>query len=284
LAEEHWVLLDFGERLAKFGPKDRLVLCLVGWTDYPYPESLWAAEQAGVKMLPPVLERLGEDGNWHLIAADVGFPAGLPRLMTWEATGKLGGARCVLRLRTNMQIYWDQIFVAPLLEAVPAATGGKNFRVHRLEVSAATLATRGCVQEFSPDGKQPSLYDHDRIERVPVSQLAGNLTRFGDVTELLKQRDDRFVIFGPGEEVTVRFDARALPPPEPGWTRSFVLRTWGYCKTCGPFIATGDTVGPLPFHAMSHFPYGPDEHYPQSAAHQDYLQRFNTRRVGGTSH
>ena len=45
-AEEHWVELDFGDRLSKFGPNDHLILCLAGWTDYPYPESIWAATQA----------------------------------------------------------------------------------------------------------------------------------------------------------------------------------------------------------------------------------------------
>ncbi len=285
LAEEHWVELDFGDRLAKFGPRDRLVLCAVGWTDYPYPESIWAADQAGVAMLPPVLERLGEDGKWHTVAADAGFPAGLPRLTTLEVTGKLGGPRCVLRLRTNMHVFWDQVFVAPLLERVhssvrPGPVSGKGVRVTILPVRGAALAARGCVQEFSPDGKQPAIYDHDRIERVPVSRLAGRLTRFGDVTELLQERDDRFVIFGPGEEVTVRFDARGLPPLKEGWTRSFVLRTWGYSKSSGPFVATGDTVEPLPFHGMSRFPYGPGEHYPRTALHEEYQRRYNTRRVG----
>jgi hypothetical protein len=290
LAEEHWVELDFGGRLTKFGPKDRLVLCLAGWTDYPYPESVWAAEQAGVAVQAPVLERLGADGNWHTVAADAGFPAGLPRMMTLEVTGKLGGPRCVLRLRTNLQVYWDQVFVAPLLERVPSPTrpglvtgagATTSMRVTCLPVSAATLAARGCVQEFSPDGRQPALYDHDRIERVPVSQLAGRLTRLGDVTELLTERDDRFVIFGPGEEVTARFDARSLPPLPPGWRRSFVLRAWGYSKSAGPFVVTGDTVEPLPFRGMSNFPYGPGEHYPRTPLLEDYRRRFNTRQVGG---
>src|SRR5438874_11087366 len=60
-AEEHWVELDFGDRLAKFKLDERLILCLAGWTDYPYPESIWAATQAGVPLLPPVLERLQPD-------------------------------------------------------------------------------------------------------------------------------------------------------------------------------------------------------------------------------
>jgi hypothetical protein len=136
------------------------------------------------------------------------------------------------------------------------------------------------MKEFSPDGRQPTIYDHDLLESVPTAGPAGNLTRLGDVTELLRERDDRFVIFGPGDEVTVRFDARKLPPLPAGWTRSFVLRTWGYCKDGGPFTAHGDTVEPLPFAAMSNYPYGPDEHYPRTPSHDDYRRRFNTRRVG----
>ncbi len=41
-----------------------------------------------------------------------GYPAGLPRLTTLDLTGKLTGPSCVLRLRTNMECYWDQAFVA----------------------------------------------------------------------------------------------------------------------------------------------------------------------------
>jgi tetratricopeptide (TPR) repeat protein len=267
-AEEHWIELDFGDRLAAFGPRDRLVLCLAGWTDYVYPESLWAAAQAGVAMQPPVLEKQAADGSWQPIVPDLGFPAGLPRMMTLEVTGKLGGPRCVLRLRTNLCVYWDQVFVAPLLERAQAV------RETDLEVVSATLATRGCAQEFSPDGRQPTVYDHDRLEPVPVHRPLGCLTRLGDVTELLRAADDRFVVFGPGDEVTVRFDARRLPALPAGWTRSFVLRTWGYSKDTAPFTAHGDTVEPLPFRGMSNYPYGPNERHP----HPDYRRQYNTRR------
>jgi hypothetical protein len=106
------------------------------------------------------------------------------------------------------------------------------------------------------------------------------MTRYGTVTELLRERDDCFVIFGPGDVLTVKFDARKLPPLPKGWVRSFVLRTWGYCKDCAPFTATGDTVEPLPFHQMSTYPYGPKEHYPRSNKHQAYLREYQTRQVG----
>jgi hypothetical protein len=267
-AEDHWVELDFGDRLAKYGPHDRLVLCLAGWTDYPYPESIWAAHQAGVQVQAPVLERLGPDGHWQTVC-EAGFPAGLPRVMTLDVTGKLTGPSCVVRLRTNMQVFWDQAFVAP-------CTG--TFRATPLEVDTARLSVRGCMQEFSPDGRQPTVYDYDRLDAVPVSRLAGRLTRLGDVTELLRGLDDQFVIFGPGDDLDVRFDARGLPELPAGWTRSFVLRTWGYCKDCAPFTATGATIEPLPFRAMGNYPYGADRKYP----HPEYDRRYNTRPVGRT--
>ena len=153
-------------------------------------------------------------------------------------------------------------------------------RARTLEVSQASISARGCMQEFSPDGKQPTIYDYDRLDAVPVSRLAGKMTRYGDVTELLQATDDRFVIFGPGDEVSVHFDATGLPTLPAGWKRSFVLRTWGYCKDCAPFTATGDTIEPLPFRAMTKYPYGSEESYPRDAAHVEYQRRYNTRQVG----
>jgi tetratricopeptide (TPR) repeat protein len=274
-AEEHAVTLDFGDRLAKFGPKDRLFLCLAGWTDYPFPESIWAAQQAGVEMLPPVLERKTANGKWEKIA-DAGFPAGLPRLMTLEVTGLLGGPHCELRLRTNLHVFWDQIFVAPVLESVTPGQGRGGVRGTVLEVKDADLSGRGRMKEYSPDGRDPTLYDYDRLDSFPVSRLSGRLTRYGDVTELLRGADDRFVIFGAGDELSVRFDAGKLPPLPEGWKRSYVLRTWGYCKDASPFTAHSETIEPLPFRAMSNYPYRSDEKHPDP----EYDKKWNTRPVG----
>ena len=59
-----------------------------------------------------------------------------------------------------------------------------------------------------------------------------------------------------------------------------MLRTWGYCKDCAPFTATGETVEPLPFRAMKHYPYEPEESYPRDPRHEEYRRRYNTRQVG----
>ncbi|MFO0926946.1 MAG: CRTAC1 family protein [Gemmataceae bacterium] len=56
-AEEHHVELDFADRLSGLKSDGPVYLCLAGWTDYAFPESIFAAGQAGVAMLPPVLER-----------------------------------------------------------------------------------------------------------------------------------------------------------------------------------------------------------------------------------
>jgi tetratricopeptide (TPR) repeat protein len=285
-AEEHWVELDFGDRLKEFGAKDSLILCLAGWTDYPYPDSIYAAEQAGIALLPPVLERQGVDGKWEKIC-EASFPAGLPRMMTLDVTGKLSGPSCQVRLRTNMQVFWDQIFVAPLEHRVPYEPDAKEvkgtdfLRVTALKVESAELSPKQCMLEYSPDGRQPTIYDYYRQGTNPVTVPAGRITRYGDVTELLTKTDDCFVIFGPGDELTVNFDATKLPPLPESWTRDFVLRTWGYCKDCAPFTATGDTIEPLPFRGMDAYPPQKTK-YPDDALHNEYRKRYNTRPVGKT--
>jgi tetratricopeptide (TPR) repeat protein len=275
-AEEHSIELDFGTRLASFGAKERLFLCLAGWTEYPFPESSWAAHQAGVREQWPILERQDEAGRWHSLG-EAGFPAGLPRMMLVEVTGKLTGPHCRLRLRTNMHICWDQAFVAAGVSPVANAPGSPCATC--LEVREATLGRGRIPGERSPKGRGPVVYDLDKLENVPLVRQSGRLTRFGDVTELLHGHDDRFVIFGPGDDLTVRFDVGSLPALPNGWRRSFVLRTAGYCKDNALSTAHGMTVEPLPFAAMRNYPYASEQHYPNDAAHQDYRRRYLTREV-----
>jgi len=99
------------------------------------------------------------------------------------------------------------------------------------------------------------------------------------VRDLVRQVDDMFVISRPGDEIALSFDAGTLPPLPSGWTRSFLLYAHGYSKEMNPRSASPDTVGPLPFRAMTKYPYGPDEHYPDTPAHREYLARYNTRVV-----
>lgn len=234
-AEEHTLTLDFGSL-----PKaDRWHLVLSGWTEYPYPESMYAATTAGIALLPPVLEQL-TNGKWEKVC-DLGFPAGLPRTMTSPLPASPTGP---LRIRTNMQVYWDEIFIAPAVDAESVT----------LDVKRADLAARGFMKEILPGGQPPVAYDDAKTDPPVATRWKGKLTRLGDVTELLTGFDDRFVLCGPGDEVTVRFDVSKLPAVKEGWSRSYVLISKGYCKDTSTTTMTGGTVGPIPFRGMPNYP------------------------------
>ncbi len=49
-AEEHGIVLDFGDRLSRFGAGDHLTLCLAGWTEYPFSQTNYAASTAGIAL------------------------------------------------------------------------------------------------------------------------------------------------------------------------------------------------------------------------------------------
>ena len=70
--------------------------------------------------------------------------------------------------------------------------------------------------------------------------------------------DDKFVIFGGGDELTLRFTPPAAPTGDVN--RRFLLLSDGYYKDLKQTI--DHTVEPLPFAAMSNFPYADDRALP----------------------
>jgi hypothetical protein len=81
-----------------------------------------------------------------------------------------------------------------------------------------------------------------------------------------------------GDEITVRFSGRTLPPVKPGWKRDFFLYTRGWAKDGEPNTAFASTVEPLPFSRMSNYPPGPGEQAPNTPEYQQYLREYLTRR------
>jgi hypothetical protein len=104
-------------------------------------------------------------------------------------------------------------------------------------------------------------------------------TRYGDVLTLVNddQPDDRFVIMGSGDELRLRFPTETMPPLPEGWKRDFLLLVVGWAKDADFNTAYSQTVEPLPFHAMSAYPYPNPEHYPDDETHRDYSRQYNTR-------
>ena len=179
----------------------------------------------------------------------------------------------VFRMRTNLQLYHDRVMLG-------VDAGGARSRLHRVAPREAHLHEYGYPREYSPDGAQPLLYDYGLIDPgYPFKSMTGDYTRFGEVAPLLAEPDDQYVIFGKGEELTLRYPAAALPQLEKGMRRTFLLYTVGFCKDMDPYTAFPDTVEPLPFLKMSNYPYRADEHYPDDEEHNQYRAEWNTRRV-----
>jgi len=271
-ADDHFVELDFGDRLAKLAPNKRLILFLYGWVEYGYSSTNYAAAQAGMQAKAPSIHVL-RDGKWTELFGEVGYPAGIRHMMTLDVTGKIRAGDRKIRISSNMELYWDRIFLAEHL-------GSAGLSVREVSVRSADLHFRGYPREYSPDGRHPMLSDYDNIDTaIPWKLMSGDYTRFGEVAELLGKADDCYVIMGRGEELTLRFAADAFGAVPKGRRRTFILKTDSFCKDMDLYTAYPDTVGPLPFHSMSGYPYGPNEQYPDTEKTRAYRRRFNTRKV-----
>jgi hypothetical protein len=277
--DEQVLELDFGDRLADVKPGDGVELCANGWIEYGYTRTSVAAAGEGFSYVGPLLEAWSEsDKSWKTLVASLGYPAGFPRVMTYDLTGKVSRDTPRLRIRTNYEIYWDRVWLAPKLDAA------KTTHVTVLDPSSADLRWTGYPREYSPDGRAPRIYDYQTMDpSAPWKTMEGDFTRYGAVLPLLIASDDEFVIYGKGEEIELLFDTAKLPPLPAGWKRSYVLRFDGYCKGQELYTANGWTVEPLPFHAMSNYPYRADERYPDDAAHRQYRAEWNTRHVRGVA-
>jgi tetratricopeptide (TPR) repeat protein len=270
-AKEHAIELDLGRDAVN---AKRTLLLLTAWIDYADSTSNLAASQAGAKLVPPYVQVKNAQGEWQTVIAQMGFPAGLPKTMTVDLTGKFLCQDSRVRIVTSMRLYWDQILVD---------TAGGDFpaRVTTLEAAKAELRWRGFPREYSPDGHKPLVYDYRTIEPfAPWKAHLGNYTRFGDVRELLLAPDDMYVITRNGDEMQVDFDARRLPRLPKGWKRDFLVFADGYGKDMDLNSARPETVGELPYHGMKSYPYSPGDKYPDSEKHREYQRKYNTRTVG----
>ena len=271
-AEPHTLELDLGKAY-EGGP---LRLLATGYIDYFSANGMYAAHQSGIRPVAPYVEALSAGGRWMRVLNDMGFPAGLPRTMVADLSGRLPAGTRRIRIRTNLQIYWDQMLldrtdehsVARRVTEVPLAGARLNYHGYPRQVARSLPGDLTFVYEdVSPTG--------------PYAHEAGNYTRYGDVLPLLRQADDRFAVFGSGEEVALDFDASRLPELPQGWKRDYFFMANGYEKDMDFYAADANTVTPLPFHAMGSYPYGKGRAYPQDDAHLKYLLQYNTRQVSG---
>jgi Tfp pilus assembly protein PilF len=270
----HTLTFDIGA----WTPAHPLHLLLTGYIEYFSASSMYAAWQAGLRPQPPVLQAQMQDGSWRTILPDMGFPAGLQRTITVDLTGRLPRGVHRLRMRTNLQIYWDQIVV----DNGPDRSG--EIRETEVPLAASTLEFRGYPQQIERKTPGDLTYRYDSVSQTgPFGHQRGQYTRYGNVTPLLQTIDDRFVIFGTGEDLDAEFDARTLPPLPPNWQRDYFFYANGFVKDMDFHEAAPFSVGKMPFHAMPQYPYHAPHAYPLTPGAVRYQLLWNDRYNSGES-
>jgi hypothetical protein len=269
LADLHVLDLDFGSA----APDNRAVLILNGWVDWADGSTFVAASQADRRgFILPSLQVKDAAGRWTTVVEDMGMPAGKPKTIAVDLTGKFLSASREVRIVTNLCIYWDEIFLSEDSRA-------PETRLTRLDAMKANLRYRGfSTPTIHPARTQPESFDYSRLMDLSMwNPTPGLYTRYGDVLPLVTSIDDRLIIMGSGDELILEFPAAKLPPLDAGWRRDFMLLVDGWAKDADANTAFPNSVEPLPFHGMSSYPYPAGQHFPDDELHRDYRARYNTR-------
>ena len=266
----HSLELDLGEPY-RGGP---LWLLMHGEIEYFTATGMYAADQSGLKPIAPYVEALDAKGRWVRVVDDMGFPAGGPRTITADLTGKLPNGSRRIRIWTNLEIYWDSILIERTRQ-------NQSANIHQVPLVHATLRFHGFPLkiEGQPPGRVNYVYEKASATG-PYTRPAGLYTRYGDVLPLLTEFDDQLVVFGSGDEVALEFDPSHLPALPQGWRRDYFYAAHGYEKDMDFYSYDFTSVEPLPFRDMGMYPY-PGKSFPLDDPHLEYLLEYNTRYLSG---
>ena len=268
LADLHSLTLDLGA----FPTSAHISLWLKGWVFWTDSNASRALESnKALSIVPPYLQVADHDARWVTIIPDMGLPSGTNRSMRVDLTGKFLSADHRVRIVTNLCAFWDQVFIT--FDDRPVAP------TVELPLAGSDLHYRGFSRPASdPLHLRPDWFEYEKVlADAPWNPMAGRYTRYGSVAELLKREDDRLVVMAAGDELTVRFSAKSLPPLKAGWKRTFFLYTAGYAKDGEPNTASSKTLDPMPFRAMSNYPPSRHDRYPDSPSRRLYLEHYQTR-------
>jgi tetratricopeptide (TPR) repeat protein len=275
LTRDHYLEVDLGDDAPRSGPLYLIAHGSIHDTESSLNVAITQGERWKAHGLS--LEVLDGHGKWIVAQPNLGFPAGRKKTILFNLTDlfRQGTARRV-RIRTNLEIYWDQIEWAEGLPNTPLKTVP-------LHPTVTDLHYRGYSVIHKPDAGAPApeVPDYGQLSATKQSwrDLIGYYTRYGEVTELLRNIDDRYVIVASGDEMSLRFPEQ--PPPPAGWVRDYIFMGDGWIKD-GDYNSTfSKTVLPLPYHAKREYTTVPgsleDEWvYKQ---HPEDWQKYHTRYV-----
>ena len=246
LTADHWIEMELPATLPAGKP---LYVVASGWL-HPTDTSINVAMSQNPDQAPPsglVLEGLNPAGKWVPIRRGLGFPAGKLKTIVLRFDDVAKGIT-KLRLRTNLEIFWDQLRWAEGIDK-------SAIKITRAKQLGAELVFRGFSEVRPKDSSSPELpLSYDKLAGcAPVwRDLRGYHTRFGDVTPLVKTVDDRYVIMNAGDEMQLRFEE--VPVPSKGLVRDFVFIGDGWEKDGNINTTFGQTVLPLPTHSKADYP------------------------------
>ena len=245
LTRDHYVELDLGDDVPTTGP---LYLIAHG-SIHDTESSLNVAITQGTRWRAKSMSVEVPDGRggWKVAQENLGFPAGRKKTVLFNLTDIfVPGTPRRVRIRTNLEIYWDHLEWAVGLPDAPV-------KMVRLAPAVVDLHYRGYSVINRPDAGAPEIPDYNKLmsSKQIWRDLEGYYTRHGDVTELVQSIDDRYVIVASGDEMSLRFPEQPAPPK--GWVRDYVIMGDGWIKD-GDYNSTHSrTVLPLPHHAQSEY-------------------------------
>ncbi|HEX7360006.1 MAG TPA: FG-GAP-like repeat-containing protein [Bryobacteraceae bacterium] len=246
ITHDHWVQLDLPPEAPKTGP---LYLVAQGWihdTDTTIVRAL--AQNSRVHPHTLSVEVPDAQGRWITVRRNLGFPDGRMKGIVLNIGGIFRpGAPRELRLRTNMEIYWDRIsWGAGLPKTEPIQT-------HHIALSSARLRYRGfsLITKANLSSPETPHYYVLKDSALRWHDQTGYATRYGAVRKLLEKVDSRYVIMAPGDELRMQF--AALPLPAAGYKRDFVLISDGWVKDADYNTRFSKTILPLPYHGMESY-------------------------------
>ena len=250
-----WAWTSLTLNLGDLAGAEEIKLVVAATTHWPTTAAggtnfLRYANQPGVTPSPPpFMEVKAQNGSWIRVPENrqFPFPDVTNNVFVVNLTGLFPTSNYELRINTYQDIRFDYIGVD--------TTSQQNIIMKTISPTYANLQ-----QGFTSP-----------------SNSSGSFTRYGNVLALLQSADDIFVIGRQGDEINLQFPVDTSPVPL-GMERDYFVIASCWFKGKGlPYVPF--MVDPLPFHAMTSFPYSTTESYPYDRSHKAYLLLYNTRII-----
>ncbi|MDZ7715253.1 MAG: hypothetical protein U5J95_03490 [Balneolaceae bacterium] len=147
------------------------------------------------------LEVSDGQGGWKQVKSNLGFPAGKSKTVMIDLQDIfIDKNDRRIRLHTTTETYWDAIWWA---KGLPET----EIKQQMLGSEKMELRYRGFSEITQKGMLLPEMPNYQNISGTTAKwfDLEGFYTRFGDVTELLRKVDDRYVIMNAGDEMVLLF-------------------------------------------------------------------------------